>query len=229
MTRAFPALLSREQVRQFDRIAIEEFGIESLVLMENAARGATDVLCELASETSAVILCGPGNNGGDGLVMTRHLHLRGWKTKVILLTDRQKITQDSTANLRILAQTSVPIVDGSEFSGNELENQLQGFAWIVDAMLGTGAKPPLRPPLDEFVAIANRQPCRRMAVDIPSGLDCDSDQAEAGNGAIFNADLTVTFVAMKPVMRTDTGKAHCGETRIVDIGAPPEVFDRLDD
>ena len=221
-------VLSRRQVRQFDQIAIQQFGIESLVLMENASRVAADVLCERATETSAVILCGPGNNGGDGLVMARHLHLRGWKTKVVLLAEREKLSHDSMSNLRILAHTTVPIVEGVSFDRQRFEPELQGFAWIVDAILGTGASPPLRSPLNEFVRVANAQSAKRMAVDIPSGLDCDSDQADLENEAIFNADLTVSFVALKPVMATDTGKTCCGEIRIGDIGAPQEVYELLD-
>ena len=202
--------------------------IESLVLMENASRVAADVLCEHATEASAVILCGPGNNGGDGLVMARHLHLRDWKTKVVLLAEREKLSQDSMSNLRILTHTTVPIVEGVAFDRQRFESELQGFAWIIDAILGTGASPPLRSPLNEFVRVANAQSAKRMAVDIPSGLDCDSVPTDSENEAIFNAELTVSFVALKPVMATDTGKTYCGEIRIGDIGAPQEVFELLD-
>ena len=215
-------VLTRAQVRQFDKIAIDQFGIESLVLMENAARGATDVLCECAAGNSAVILCGPGNNGGDGLVMARHLHLRGWKTKVLLLANSEKLSPDSTANLRILSKTGVPILEAALLDDAGLENELTDFDWTIDAMLGTGASPPLREPFARLAEIANRTECKRMAVDISSGLDCDSDLV---NGAVFAAHLTATFVALKPVMLTDTGKTYCGETRIVDIGAPPEIFE----
>ena len=120
-------VLSRQQVREFDRIAIEEFGIQSLVLMENAARAATDILCNQRGKKSAVILCGPGNNGGDGLVMARHLYLRKWTTKVILLASREKLSQDSAANLRILAQTAVPVLEGAEFSAEALEVEFAGL------------------------------------------------------------------------------------------------------
>lgn len=221
-----PEILTRDQVREFDRIAIHDFGMASLVLMENAARGATDELCRFSepSERSAAILCGRGNNGGDGLVMARHLHLRNWNVSVILLANPENLSQDSGTNLRILNQTTVPVTIASDLSPFEISERLNGFAWIVDGITGTGATPPLRPPYDEIVRLANNHPSRRMALDIPSGLDCDSDQVD---GEVFNADLTVSFVARKPVMSTDTGKQHCGEIRIVDIGAPPEIFDRL--
>ncbi|MGI9515492.1 MAG: NAD(P)H-hydrate epimerase [Pirellulaceae bacterium] len=220
-------VLTRQQVRQFDQIAIHRFGIHSLVLMENAARGATDFLCaESGGQAgSVVIFCGPGNNGGDGLVMARHLHLRGASSKVILLADSEKLTQDSAANLRILQQTAVPVTESPRPEFNQLTRILEGADWIVDAILGTGASLPLRPPLDELLPGLNDHPARRMAVDIPTGLDCDTDQASP---AAFNADFTATFVALKPVMLTPTGKQLCGDIKIVDIGAPPETFEFID-
>ncbi len=220
-----PRVLDRRQVRQFDKIAIEVFGMHSLVLMENAARGATDVLCDAGIEGPVVICCGPGNNGGDGLVMARQLHLRGYSPRVLLAGDVAKLSQDSQANLRILKQTSVPILEGLHWTEKQWETQLQDADWIVDALLGTGATPPLREPYDRVVSRLNQINARRMAVDIPSGLDCDSDRVD---GAIFNAVLTCSFVALKPVMLTETGQQYCGQIKIVDIGAPPEVFEHLE-
>jgi NAD(P)H-hydrate epimerase len=222
-------VLSRRQVREFDRLAIQQFEMPSLVLMENAARAACDVLEQQTGERSAVILCGPGNNGGDGLVMARHLHLRGWRTKVLMLAESGKLSPDAEANRRILSHTRVPVLAAAGFSDSRLETGIANHAWIVDALLGTGAQPPLRSPMNEFVEIANRQAARRMAVDIPSGLDCDADTPQAAGGTIFRAHLTVSFVALKPVMLTDTGKRYCGEIRIVDIGAPPEIFGLVED
>lgn len=232
-------VLSTAEVRQFDRIAIEQFGIHSLVLMENAARNACDQLELFLSEAlgtnnkrSAVILCGPGNNGGDGLVMARHLHLRQWQIKVILLADKEKLSQDAGVNLRILERTKVPIAIASDDSLKP-ECELCGFDCIVDALLGTGAKPPLRDPMAAWVQASNIQTSIRMAVDIPSGLSGDVPTHESfsaikeAEDSVFNADLTVSFVAAKPNMVSVTGKAVCGRIKIVDIGAPPEVFDFL--
>ncbi len=222
-----PPILTRDQVRQFDQIAIERFGIHSLVLMENAARAATDILCQKTAKSSSVILCGPGNNGGDGLVMARHLHLRGWSCKVILLAEREQMTPDARSNFEILCKTRVPVVAGLSISTEAFRQQIGGFDWIIDAVVGTGAKPPLRSPHREFIQMANLQKAKRMAIDIPSGLECDSKLEKQENGVVFNADLTVTFVAPKPVMQTTTGSSLCGETKVVDIGAPQEVFGLL--
>ncbi len=224
-------VLTREQARQFDRIAIERFGIQSLVLMENAARGATDVLCESQGRepARAILACGPGNNGGDGLVMARHLHLRGWQPIVVLLADPQKISKDASANLRILSHTTVEIITPRELVRQPLQRIAAEADWLIDAILGTGATPPLRPPLDEIVRILNEAAARRMAIDIPTGLDCDATHDSVlVTGPVFQAELTVTFVARKPVMQTPAGKNSCGKIRILDIGAPPEVLDCLD-
>ena len=170
-------ILSIQQVQKFDQIAIQQLGIHSLVLMENAARGACDELERFSTERwesegprSAVILCGPGSNGGDGLVMARHLHLRGWKVKVILLAAAEKLSQDAGVNLRILRHTKVSIVQAGEAPvgpSGKCFDELVGFDWIVDALLGTGAKPPLRQPMANWVKASNDCQCSRMAVDIP--------------------------------------------------------------
>ena len=217
-------VLDRQQVRRFDKIAIEQFGISSLVLMENAARGATDRLCEAGIKGPVVICCGPGNNGGDGLVMARHLHLREFSTRVLMFAEQEKLTQDSRSNLRILEKTSVPITWCPVLTVSDLAAHLSGAEWVVDALLGTGATPPVRSPLDVVIPKMNELPVRRMAIDIPTGLDCDLDVV---NGAVFEAEITCSFVAMKPVMQSETGQRYCGSVKIVDIGAPPEVFDFL--
>lgn len=224
-------VLTRQQVREFDRIAIESFGMSGLVLMENAARGATEVLCRLNEwgRGRAVILCGPGNNGGDGIVMARHLHIREWDIKVLMVGCREPSSADALANFRILARTAVPVRTLEEVTLDGLKRFLDDCDWIVDALLGTGSRPPLREPFDRVVELANRTSCRRFAVDIPSGLDCDGDSPGAVPvGAVFAADATATFVAAKPGMLNASGKTLCGAITIVDIGAPREVFDLLD-
>ncbi len=222
-----PKFLTREQVRRFDQFAIEQCEIPSLVLMENAARGATDVLEQIhhGPPGRALLVCGAGNNGGDGLVMARHLHIRGWQPVVILLADPEKISQDAATNLRILNHTAVKILTDPRPSAETLQAMAAAADWTIDAILGTGARPPLRPPLDQIIRILNTAATRRMAVDIPTGLECDTTvETDVDEEQVFKAELTATFVAAKPVMTTRSGKKCCGEIRILDIGAPPEVF-----
>lgn len=226
-----PDVLTRRQVREFDRIAIERFGMSGLVLMENAARGAVDLLCRLQGDTRAntVILCGPGNNGGDGLVMARHLHLRGWTVSVLMVGDKKPLSGDAQVNFGILTRTAVAIRTLDEVAVDGLAGLFADCDWIIDALLGTGSRPPLRPPFADVVKAANRGNCRRFAVDIPSGLDCDRGMEGADpDSPVFSAEATATFVAAKPGMLSKYGKMACGSITIVDIGAPPEVFDFLD-
>ena len=229
---ARPRCLSRDQVRRFDRVAIERFGMNSLVLMENAARGATDVL-ESANSGSALpgamanVFCGPGNNGGDGLAIARHLHIRGWRVTVHCTHAPEKFSPDARANLEILEKTSVPIEVGCLEKPEFLPSLAIPSGWIVDAILGTGARGPLRGGLAALVSCLNRQPASRFAVDIPTGLDCDATDLAADRPACFQATETATFVARKPVMDTRAGLSGCGTITIVDIGAPPETFQFL--
>ena len=101
--------LSREQVREVDRRAIEEYGISGLVLMENAGRGCADKLCQLGVSGPVVICCGRGNNAGDGFVIARHLDLRGCEVRVLLFCDPSDLRGDAAANFSILAKCDVPV------------------------------------------------------------------------------------------------------------------------
>jgi NAD(P)H-hydrate epimerase len=217
-----PLVLTRDQVRNVDRIAVDDYGMSSLVLMENAGRGVVDVLLRIApTPGTAAILCGKGNNAGDGFVIARHLHIRGVDAKVVLLLPPAELTGDARANYEILARGEFPIVDLSAAVTPELLNQHAGdAAWLVDAMLGTGAIGEPREPLATAIRWMNEQPARRLAVDIPSGLDCDTGVAAS---ATIRAEVTCTFVAMKPGFVQQPARAYLGETHVVSIGVPPRV------
>ncbi len=191
-------VLTRNQVRQLDRRAIQEYGISGLVLMENAGRGTADVLCGLLSKPSpigrgqgegaVVIVCGKGNNGGDGFVIARHLGLRGIDVRVLLLADPKDLTGDAAANYQIIAKAGLRIVP---FAASEIA----GATWLVDAMLGTGATGEPKPPLAESIDAMNASGVPILAVDVPSGLDCDTGAAAKHT---IRASHTCTFVAAKP-------------------------------
>ena len=142
-----PPTITRQQSREVDRRAIEQYGMTGLVLMENAGRGTVDVLCRLAESECGgrlgrvVICCGKGNNAGDGFVMARHLDLRGVEVRVLVWADPAELTGDAGANFRILRQAGVPMeVFGNPHDAARLAEQLAGADWIVDALLGTGAQ-----------------------------------------------------------------------------------------
>ena len=213
--------LSREQVREVDRRAIEEYGISGLVLMENAGRGCVDTLCALGVRGPVVVGCGRGNNAGDGFVIARHLDLRGYQVRVVLLCNPADLRGDAAANFAILAKCGVPIRVVTEAPDASWETDLAGADWIVDALLGTGSRGQPRPPLDRVIARLNQQPARRLAVDLPSGLDCDTGEPAP---TTFRADHTCTFVASKPGFAVPAAQEYLGLVHVLDIGAPRRLL-----
>lgn len=218
----YPFSHTREQSRQIDRLAIDEYGISSLVLMENAGRGTVDVLERLGIHGPVVILCGKGNNAGDGFVIARHLEIRGHACKVLLLAPPAKLTGDAAANFAILEKSTVPIVEIE--SPAELDEHGRGADWLVDALLGTGARGEPRPPFDAAIRWMNAQPARRLGVDVPSGLDCDSGEPSAHT---VRADHTCTFAATKIGFTRQEAKPYVGAVHVCDIGVPPNLLDRV--
>ncbi len=220
-----PRTLDRSQVRQLDRRAIEEYGIPGVVLMENAGRGVADTLCELGIEGPVVICCGKGNNGGDGFVVARHLELRGYAARVLMWTDPGKLSGDAAANFRILQRTDVPIgCFRPKHDAARLEDQLADAAWIVDALLGTGAQGEPHSPLDAVIDQLNAAEVPKLAVDVPSGLDCDTGQASRHT---IRAAHTCTFVAAKPGFFQPDAEQYTGQLHVLDIGAPRKLVERM--
>jgi NAD(P)H-hydrate epimerase len=210
--------LTRDQVRSIDRRAIDEFGMSGLVLMENAGRGCVEVLATLGCRGPVGIVCGKGNNAGDGFVMARHLDLRGVAVQVLLLGPPGDLSGDAAANYTIATKSGIPLLDLSGiYDAARLEVSLAGCEWIVDALLGTGATGPPRPPWDEAIRLLNRHPARRLAVDLPSGLDCDTGLPAEPT---FRADHTCTFVARKIGFDNPAAAEFLGTVHVVDIGAP---------
>ena len=220
-----PKTLTREQSRQVDRRATEEYGISGLVLMENAGRGVTDVLCEKGIDGPVVICCGKGNNAGDGFVIARHLDLRSFDARVLLWAEPAELVGDAAANFRILEKTDVPIeVFANEHDAARLERQLAGAAWIVDGLLGTGARGEPRPPLDAVIDQLNASAALKLAIDLPSGLDCDTGQPARHT---ILAAVTCTFVAAKPGLLAPDAAQYTGEVRVLDIGAPKKLIEEV--
>ena len=215
-------LLTRAEVREIDRRAIEDFGIPGIVLMENAGRGAAEIIrqtCDL-KRGSVAIVCGGGNNGGDGMVIARHLSIWGVAVRVLIAADITRFTGDALTQLKIIQRMKLPM--RPFFATAELErscSELAGADVIVDAVLGTGFSGSVRPPLDAVIEAINaaRPAARVVAIDLPSGLDCDTGNA---TGPAVAADVTVTFVAPKSGFRAKEARPFLGELFVVDIGAP---------
>jgi NAD(P)H-hydrate epimerase len=206
--------ISRAQARTLDRRAVEEFGMTSVMLMENAGRGVADRLCDLGIAGPVIVCCGQGNNGGDGFVVARHLDLRRYSVRVLLAGDPEKLEGDAALNFRVLAKSGVPLW---RLVLDQLEAELAGAAWVVDALLGTGSTGEPRPPYDQLIDAINAQRAPVLAVDLPSGLDCDTGQAARHT---IRAAHTCTFVAQKPGFLVPGASAYTGHIHILDIGAP---------
>ena len=168
-----------------------------------------------------VILTGKGNNAGDGFVIARHLDIRGVTVRVLMLAPRSELIGDARANADILGHTDVPMIELAEDAvHSQLEVHAAGATWLIDALLGTGASGEPREPLATAINWMNAQPARRLAVDLPSGLDCDTGQPA---GATVRADVTCTFVALKPGFMRPQARSFLGEVHVVSIGIPPRV------
>jgi NAD(P)H-hydrate epimerase len=220
-----PLTLSRLEVRDVDRRAIDEFGLHGVVLMENAGRGATDALCRLGCTGPVIICAGKGNNGGDGFVMARHLAIRGIEARVLLFTAPDQLRGDAAINYRILqrsglAGTVVPLPIDRDWLDKELAN----VEWVVDALLGTGTQGSLREPYLTAIEALNQSQKPILAVDLPSGMDCDTG-LPLGN--CVRARHTATFVALKAGFETPSGREYTGQVEVIDIGIPPRLMEEL--
>jgi hydroxyethylthiazole kinase-like uncharacterized protein yjeF len=219
-------VLTREQVRQIDRIAIEQIGIPGVVLMENAGRHAAQTVLELLPDPAgarACVICGPGNNGGDGFVVARHLYNAEVRVSILLACDAQKITGDARVNYDIAQKMSLPmhaILTPDQLA--QTQGQLRDCDVIVDALLGTGFAGRPRPPLDQIIRAVNtlRGP-KIVAIDVPSGLDCDTGQPA---DPCIRADVTVTFVAPKAGFDKPPAPQYLGRVVVADIGMPRDLL-----
>lgn len=189
-----------------DHHSIVELGVPSPVLMERAALACAAAITELRADRPVHVLCGPGNNGGDGVAIARILHLRGVAVQVHLLAERAG--PGLAEQLALAGRVGVVVQRG-------LPPPLVGPAVVVDAMLGTGAAPPLREPYLAGVAWANAAQATRVAVDLPTGIDADTG---AVPGPAVRADLTVTFERSKPGLHLTPARAFVGELVVASIG-----------
>jgi NAD(P)H-hydrate epimerase len=206
-------LLTREQVRAFDRHAIEQLGIPAAVLMENAGRGAAHILQSLGINGQVVICCGKGNNGGDGLVMARHLVNWGNDVLVLLFAPPDQLSPDAALQWHIIQKMGLQAQVCPDETN--LPAMFARAGWIVDALYGTGLTGPVRPPLDRVIACINASGAHVLAIDIASGLDCDTGDPL---GATIRATHTVTFVAPKIGFRNPAAAAWLGQVHVADIG-----------
>jgi NAD(P)H-hydrate epimerase len=233
-------VFSRRQVRELDRLATTEFAIPSILLMENAARGISGVILDGLQglpHPTALVVCGPGNNGGDGLAIARHLHNRGVDVAIVLAAAEGAYAADALTNLTICRKMGLPIVEGSKAPSTAIDEALARVGdpdVIVDALLGTGLDRPAAGPTAELIGRINALKAAGssvVAVDVPSGLDCDTGEpavdAAGTPGPAVTADLTVVLAGVKAGFLAMNAQKYVGELIVVDIGAPTELLRRL--
>jgi len=221
--------LTREQIREIDRQAIENFGIPSVVLMENAGRNAAQEILkylDLLTPLNFCILCGGGNNGGDGFVIARHLYnkklpnRKHHQVEVVLLAEPDRLTPDAKINYNIADKMGISIFQYGEYQAREMVADSQV---IIDALLGTGFSGEMREPFDQAIHIINDASQKTIvAIDVPSGLDCNTGQPATPT---IRANLTITFVAHKAGFDQPPAKDFTGRVFVADIGAPRELLD----
>jgi hydroxyethylthiazole kinase-like uncharacterized protein yjeF len=217
-------VMSRDETRAFDAWAINTLGIPGMVLMENAGRSCAELIKEKLkkiAKSKICIFCGTGNNGGDGYVIARHLLNSGFEVVVVLCGDRSKTKGDAKINLDILEKLGQSIeqlnLDDSNIPG-KVATFATGANMLVDAIFGTGLSGQFSDEYKQLIESINAQKRPILAVDIPSGLDCDTGEPL---GAAIKASYTVTFVAVKKGFTAAKALSYTGEVFVASIGVEP--------
>ena len=218
MNKTVTSIYLAQQVRELDRITIEEKGIPGIKLMRSAAQACVDVLLGQAPSPGKVsVLCGSGNNAGDGFIIAGLLANRGIEVTVGLVGKVPSAETDAGKAYGYCREAGVEILTA--------ELSLQDSAFVVDALLGTGLIGPVRPEYQQVISAVNLHDCTVLAVDLPSGLCADT-----GNilGACVKADMTVTFIGRKLGLFTNDGPEVVGELNFADLSVPGSVFDAIE-
>src|SRR5258705_11885686 len=222
-------ILNAAQNGEADRFTIEEIGIPSLVLMENAGRqvvAAIEAAYEARLNGRVAVLCGRGNNGGDGFVVARTLLQRGIDAAVFVIGALAEVRGDAKENLEILGRLGVTVVEIADEQSWELHfSEISQCTLIVDAIFGTGLKSALRGMMETVVADVNAASIPIVSIDLPSGLSGDTPHVI---GDCIDASMTVTLAAPKLPLVLPPGEEHAGDVVIADIGIPHEVIDGVE-
>ena len=222
-------VLNAAQMKEADRRTIEDIGIPSLVLMENAGRQAVAAMEAMYGdllERQVAVLCGRGNNGGDGFVVARTLAQRGVDVSVFLIGRVPEVRGDARINLEILGRLGLTVVEIADSQAWELHfSEVSDCTLIVDAIFGTGLNAPISGFIESVVTDVNASGIPVVAIDLPSGLSADSPDPI---GPSIEAELTVTLAAPKIPLVLPPAETHAGDIVIADTGIPGEVLEGLD-
>lgn len=206
--------VTAETMRDVDRIAVEDVGLELLQMMENAGRTLAHRVVATGEEP-VVVVAGNGGNGGGGLACARHLHNHDVRVAVVFDRDPDALTDAAAQQYRILDATNIPVTSGVEELG-----AFDGIGVVVDALIGYGLDGPIRDPARSLVEEMNRRGSRTVSLDVPSGIDATTGETL---GTAVHSETTVTLALPKTGLNTWTGRLV-----LADIGIPRVVYDRLD-
>lgn len=215
-------LLNAAQIREADRIMIEEKGYPGILLMENAGRLAAANILKLYPQANFCILIGPGNNGGDGWVIARHLYMHGREVRVVLSHPPKRFVGD--AKINYLLASKLPILI-EVFSSGLTRLPIDPNTVIIDALLGTGIVDPVRDNILDLIQAVQTYDKPVVAIDLPSGLNSDSGHIP---GTILSAHHTLTFQWPKVCHYVAPARFACGKVQVLDIGIWPDVLEKLD-
>lgn len=218
-------LVTSEQMKQLDRYTIDQIGIPSLVLMENAGRAIAEVVAQLEMERGGeakpwMILVGKGNNGGDGIVAARHLKMLGFEAELLYAVDPSKLGEEAAKQRDIAMHYGI---SATSFSRGEIN--WKAYAGIVDGLLGTGFSGSPREPYASLIREANNSGLPIVAIDIPSGVNADTGEIY---DPCIRANVTIALAFMKKGLSQYPAADYCGEIKVKDIGIPSSLAKRFE-
>jgi hydroxyethylthiazole kinase-like uncharacterized protein yjeF len=206
-------------MKALDQIAIKCYGIPSLVLMENAGWGIVNLAETLVQKKARILLiCGKGNNGGDGFVSARHLSNRGFRVKVFLLGHPADLTKDAQTNYRIVKKMGIPVIQKSL---SRLKTLLKDSNLVIDAIFGVGLTRAVEGIYHEAIALVNVSRKPVLSIDIPSGLDSDTGKTL---GIAVRAKMTGTLGLAKRGLLVGDGPYYAGKIKVIDISIPRKLI-----
>jgi NAD(P)H-hydrate epimerase len=218
--------ISVEEMKALEERAINEYGIPSIVLMENAGIRSLDIILEwydtMVSKSSIVVICGRGNNGGDGFVVARHLINKGFQVEIFVLSFHKPFTPEAQCNLSILEKMKAPISYSSKESLGAFSAAISKCDFIVDAIFGTGLKQQVTEPIYSYIAEMNKSNKPIVSLDIPSGLHGDTGEE---CGIAVSATLTITMGARKKGLEKGVAPLKTGTLYVIDISLPRDLID----
>jgi len=216
-------VVTAQEMRELDRLTIEKYGVPSLSLMEQAGIRVVDAMLERfgrLAQKGVLVVAGRGNNGGDGLVVARHLKRKRIPCEVALLGKREDLSRDAAANLGAYQKARGKLCEIAAGAGSGIDERLKGKRLVVDAILGTGLSKEVGGLYAEVIDLINASGLPVVAVDVPSGLDSDTGRPL---GTAIQAEMTVTFGYPKLGQVIHPGLSYVGELVVADIGIHPEA------